>query len=198
MLASYARLSFRELCSYLTNTDLVEEGFTKRDLALAALVSFHDFNLEKAIGAMPAQRRLFKLDERTLEIFPGLNDDQFQAIVHYAYLERWPLTSHGLFTALQKNPAGREAALVQAFAITPEFYALQTLFQKSGASISAGSAHRSGLRRKLADARWICPRTVADARSFRRPPQTAFIELSRDAIAGGGRLCCCKPTLHLP
>lgn len=136
LLASYGHLTFRELSSLLTNTDLVEDGFAKRDLALAALVSFHDFNIEKAIGGLPAQRRIFKLEERSLEMFPGLSDEQFQAIVHYAYLERWPLTSHGLFTALQKNAATREAALIQAFAITPEFYALQTLFQKSGANLS--------------------------------------------------------------
>jgi|GEM_PF-486348 len=136
ILASYAHLSFRELCSLLTNTDLVEEGFAKRDLALAALVSFHDFNLEKAIGNAPAQKRMFKLDDRSIEIFPGLADEQFRAVVHYAYLERWPLTGRGLFAALQKNPAVREAELVQAFSTTPEFYAVETLFQKSGANIS--------------------------------------------------------------
>ena len=136
ILSSYSRLSFRELCSLLTNTDFIEEGFSKRDLALAALVSFHDFNIEKAIGSLPAQRRVFKLEERSLEIFPGLSNEQFQAIVQYAYLERWPLTSRGLFMGLQKTPKQRDAALVQAFTITPEFYALQTLFQKSGANPS--------------------------------------------------------------
>jgi hypothetical protein len=136
ILALYAHLSFRELCSLLTNADLVEEGFTKRDLALAALVSFHDFNIEKAIGAAPAQRRAFKLEERSLEIFPGLSDDQFRAILNYAYLERWPLTSRGLFTALQKSSKPRDDGLVQAFFVTPEFYALQTLFQKSAVAIA--------------------------------------------------------------
>jgi hypothetical protein len=136
LLISYERLSFRELSSLLTNTDLVEEGFAKRDLALAALVSFHDFNIEKAIGGMPAQRRLLKLGERSVEIFPNLSGEQFQAIVQYAYLERWPLTTHGLFQALQKNTKLRDEALVQAMTVTPEFYALQTLFQKSGANPS--------------------------------------------------------------
>ena len=136
MLAGYAHLTFRELCALLTNTDFVEEGYRKRDLALAALVSFHDFNLEKAIGASPTQRRMLQVeDSRPLELFPNLSDDQFQAILHYAYLEKWPLTGRGLFTALKKNPQ-REAALVQAFTVTPEFYALQSLFQKSEAAVS--------------------------------------------------------------
>ena len=33
MLAGYAHLTFRELCALLTNTDFVEEGYRKRDLA---------------------------------------------------------------------------------------------------------------------------------------------------------------------
>lgn len=131
ILQSYSHLSFRELCALLTNQELVEEGLTKRDLALAALVSFHDFNLEKAMGGILPQRRALKLDDKTLELFPGLSEDQYQAILHFAYLERWPLTSHGLFAALQKAAKPRDDALVQAFMVTPEFYALQTLFQKS-------------------------------------------------------------------
>jgi hypothetical protein len=136
LLASFSHLSFRELSSLLTNTDAVEDGFRKRDLAVSALVAFHDFNIEKAIGAMPAQRRTFKIDDsRTLEMYPNLSDDQFQAIIHYAYLEKWPLTSHGLFAALQKSPKPHDPDLVQAFTVTKEFYALQTLFQKTEVSI---------------------------------------------------------------
>jgi LysM repeat protein len=135
-LQAYSRLSFRELCAMLTNTDLVEDGLTKRDLALAALVSFHDFNLEKAIG-IPSQRRAFSMDGRPIELYPGLSDDQYGAILHYAYLEKWPLTSRGLFLALQKSAKPRDEALVQAFSLSPEFFAVQTLFQKSEAPITA-------------------------------------------------------------
>ncbi len=137
LIAAYSHLSFRELCALLTNNDFVEEGYRKRDLALASLVSFHDFNLEKAIGISPAQRRVLPIDDsRTLELFPNLSDDQFQAILHYAYLEKWPLTCHGLFTALKKSPQPRDTALVQAFSVTPEFYSVQSLFQKSEATIA--------------------------------------------------------------
>lgn len=131
ILQSYSHLSFRELCALLTNKDLVEEGLSKRDLALAALVSFHDFNIEKAMGGILPQRRSLKIDDKILDLFPGLSEDQYQAILHFAYLERWPLTSHGLLVALQKGTKPRDDALVQAFSVTPEFYAMQTLFQKS-------------------------------------------------------------------
>ncbi|HSX25921.1 MAG TPA: LysM domain-containing protein [Chlamydiales bacterium] len=130
--ASLSKLTFRELISFLTNRDLVEEGYTKRDLAVAALVAFHHFNLEKALSAPPAQKRVLQMGKETAEIFPGLSDEQFEAIVRFAYQEKWPLTAKGLFSLMQK--LGREdESLKQAFYVTPEFYALQILFQKTEA-----------------------------------------------------------------
>ncbi|MES2272798.1 MAG: LysM peptidoglycan-binding domain-containing protein, partial [Chlamydiota bacterium] len=134
LIQSMSNLSFRELVSFLTNRDLVEEGYTKRDLALAALVAFCDFNLEKALSAAPDQRRILSFSEnQKIEIFPGLNDEQFQAIIRYAYQEKWPLTAKGLFSLLQKWKMPREESLETAFLMTPEFYSLQVLFQKTEA-----------------------------------------------------------------
>ncbi len=139
LFASMEKLSFRELVSFLTNKDLAEEGYTKRDLAVAALVAFHHFNLEKALSSPPAQRRTFEIsDSEKVEIFPGLNDDQFEAIIRYAYQEKWPLTAKGLFCLLQNSRSknateSREESLEQAFLVTPEFYSVQVLFQKTEA-----------------------------------------------------------------
>src|SRR3990167_6683586 len=47
LLQAYSKYSFRELVALLTNREGVEEGYTKRDLALSSLVSFYYFNLEK-------------------------------------------------------------------------------------------------------------------------------------------------------
>ena len=131
LLLHYDRLSFRELAALLTNADFVEEGYRKRDLALSALVSKHFFHLEKALGAIPAQQRIFEAKGVSFSLFPGLTDDQFQAIIRFAYLEKWPLTGQGLFALLQKSKQPRDASLVQAFSLTPEFYALSALFQKN-------------------------------------------------------------------
>ncbi len=130
ILLHYSRLSFRELAALLTNTDFVEEGYRKRDLALSILVSKHFFHLEKALGAALSQKRVFEVEGTPFPLFPGLTDDQFQAIVRFAYLEKWPLTGQGLFALLQKNKRPQEASLAQAFSLTPEFYALSALFQK--------------------------------------------------------------------
>lgn len=129
LLESYGKLTFRELAALLTNTDFVEEGYRKRDLALSALVSKHHFNLEKALGSMPPQMRVLEADSPYV-LFPGLTDDQFQALIRFAYLEKWPLTGEGLFVLLKKNKQPRDETLEQAFRLTPEFYALSVLFQK--------------------------------------------------------------------
>lgn len=132
LLTSMSRLSFRELVSFLTNRDLVEEGYAKRDLALAALVSFHHFNIEKALSSTPLQVRTFVLGEgQKVDLFPGLNEDQFEAVIRFAYQEKWPLTAKGIFALLQKKDLVRDESLEQAFLHTPEFYALQVFFQKS-------------------------------------------------------------------
>ncbi len=136
LFASMEKLSFRELVSFLTNRDPVEEGYTKRDMAVAALAAFHYFNLEKALSSTPAQKRVFQIsDSEKIEIYPGLNDEQFEAIIRYAYQEKWPLTAKGLFRLLQNgrstNAGAREESLEQAFLVTPEFHSLQVLFQKT-------------------------------------------------------------------
>lgn len=132
-LAALSKLSFRELLSFLTNKEPVEEGLLRRDLALAALVSFHHFNLEKALSGTIEQRRTVAyLPEQKLEVFPGLSDEQFQAVIRYAYEEKWPLTPFGLFQELKNSSTSKEESLIEAFAVTLEFHALEILFQKSG------------------------------------------------------------------
>ena len=134
-LTSMSKLSFAELIAFLTNQDLVEEGLKKRDLAVAALTSFHNFHLEKAIGSPPPQKREIALsEEEKIAIYPGLDDEQFEAIIRFAYQEKWPLTPKGLFGLLKKkNMKESDETLIQAFFSTPEFYALQILFQKTQA-----------------------------------------------------------------
>jgi hypothetical protein len=130
LLGAYAHLTFRELAALLTNSDSVEEGYRKRDLALSALVSKHHFHLEKALGSLPPQVRVLETEEGSYSMFPGLTDDQFKAVIRFAYLEKWPLTGKGLFTLLQKSPVPRDPTLAQAFSLMPEFHCLNTLFQK--------------------------------------------------------------------
>jgi len=134
VLLDMSKLSFRDLVAQLTNREIVEEGYSKRDLALSALGAFYHLNIEKAVGGVPAQKRLLTLDDgKKVELYPGFSEDQFAAVVKFAYQEKWPVTAQGLFGLIQKMPAPRDETLDQAFTVTPEFYALQVLFQKTNA-----------------------------------------------------------------
>ncbi len=123
-------LSFHELVPYLTNRDGLDDGYCKRDVALASLVHFHYFHLEKALAGAFLQKRVVSFDSTEMEMFPGLTEQQFQAVIRFAYEEKWPLTAEGLYRLLKLGKDPKEPTLVQAFFVTPEFHALQVLLPK--------------------------------------------------------------------
>jgi len=127
------------LVARLNNTQLIENGYTQRDLALACLISFHHFDFERALGghSLPTQKRKLVYgkfrDGRAAEliVYPGLTEKQYEAIVSFAATERWPLTSQGLFLSLRKGEhAKQNSTLTDAFFITPEFLTVERLFSR--------------------------------------------------------------------
>lgn len=143
-LNSYSSLSFQDLLLRLGNNQPVDSSCTRRDLALACLVAYHDFNLERALGGLTLRHREIRYtppggDPTTITIFPGLVDYQFQAIVHYAKTEKWPLTPKGLFTQLQKNRPPYDNTLLEALYLTPEFHFISLLFTKTGLNLKKES-----------------------------------------------------------
>lgn len=140
LVGAYSNLGFQDLLLRLEDKELIEEGYVKRDLALSCLVNFHHFNLEGALsGFMPQQRSIkFFNDEGgevlDLLIFPGLSDDQFQGIIHYAKTEKWPFTSEGLFFEIKRGVS--DPSLYEAFYLSPEFQAVHTLFIRGGLAVS--------------------------------------------------------------
>lgn len=146
ILRSYCSLSFQDLLLKLENKDLIEEGFAKRDLALACLAAFHHFNIDKALGGMIPQKRsvYFRNHEATesvdVTVFPGLVDEQFDAILSYAKTEKWPLTSKGLFFEVKRAGSNPDPTLLDAFYTTPEFHSVYTFLQKAGIPIERNTA----------------------------------------------------------
>jgi hypothetical protein len=140
ILSIYAGGDFKGLVTELSNKEFAEEGYKKRDLALASLVAFHGFNLEQVIGP-PSQKRVLSFIHREggekidVPVFPGISDAQFEAIEKYAKTERWPLTSEGLFFEIQKS-AKPEPSLLETFYLTPEFTTVSSLFLRSGLPLS--------------------------------------------------------------
>ncbi len=142
LLIQYKSLSFEELLEGLSSNEHIEAGYSKRDLALAALVAFHHFNLERALGGLHVQKRLISfrnpqtLEKLELTIFPGLADYQYQAIIQYAKTEKWPFNPYGLFLTLKKTQSPYDPSLLEAFSMTPQFHFLSTLFSKAGSPLT--------------------------------------------------------------
>lgn len=144
VILAYKDLSFDQLVSRLQQTQLIENGFTQRDLALAALVSFYHFDLRRALTGLPqpTQQRAFvsRLPKEGKSIkwvvYPDLSNEQFAAIVHFVQTERWPLTSRGLFLLLQKGKEKEDKRIAEAFFLTREFLAVEMLFNRAQSSVS--------------------------------------------------------------
>lgn len=141
VLRAYSLLSFQDLLLRLEEKEAIEAGYAKRDLALATLVAFHHFNLEKALGGNFYQQRKITFKNEggqetiDLNVFPGLTDDHYLAICKYAKTEKWPYTSKGLFFEMKRAKTGYDPSLLEAFYFTPEFHTVATLFGRSGVSV---------------------------------------------------------------
>ena len=146
ILRTYSHLSYQDLILKLENKDLAEEGYTRRDLALACLVAFHHFNIEKALGGMLPQKRIlyFRNHDATqymdVVVFPGLVDDQYDGIASYIKTEKWPLTSKGLFFELKRSFSSLDSSLLEAFYTTPECFSVFNFLTKAGLSLDLKTA----------------------------------------------------------
>jgi len=154
----FRRMPLQWLISRLNNTGLVENGYTQRDLALASLVAFHYFDVERAFLGLPPpkEKRLIAYgkfqDGRPAEItvYPGLSDQYFAAAQHFASTERWPLTGRGLFLALQKEEReDYDPHLLDAFFMTSNFASVEMLFNRSDVAVE-----KEELLRVLLEGNW--------------------------------------------
>lgn len=132
-------LSRQELIAQLGNHDLVENGYTKRDLALGCLVSFHHFDLERALpeGIKNLEPRSLVFGKKTdgssarLMVYSLLTEDQWKHIERFAKHEKWPMTARGLFFALKKPENIHDESLIDAFFLSEEFLAVETLLARA-------------------------------------------------------------------
>lgn len=141
ILRQFSTLSWAELISQLDNVELLEEGYKKRDLALASLVAFHGLDIERALQGSFIQKRGVALarkegpEEINIILYPGLSEDQFAAIRRFIQTERFPYTALGLFYEVQHSVTPRDPALLEAFYLTPEFNSILTLCQRTGVNL---------------------------------------------------------------
>lgn len=127
-LNQYFLMSFPELVKELADKTLLQDGYTKRDLALACLVNYHFFDIEKALSGSYLQKRRLTFVHKdggemfNVEVFPGLGDREYQMLFAFIQQHKHPLTAEGLFQELKKKRS--EPSLSLAFFGTHEFYAL--------------------------------------------------------------------------
>lgn len=140
----FKTLSQEQLIAKLSNAELVDNGYTIRDLSLASLVTFHHFDIFRALldVSQPSQVRVIaygcKKDGKPAKVtvYPGLSEKQYEGIMRFAARERWPMTSKGLFLSL-KNPKTKQVtSLADAFYLTPEFLSAEMLFSRLDTSVS--------------------------------------------------------------
>jgi LysM repeat protein len=125
--------SFKELLYLLESKENIEEGYKIRDLALGCLTTFHYFNLEKALPGQTLEKREMAFiskngTKETLTLFSGLSDFHYEAIKHYGYTEKWPLTSQGLFLEWKKATSPKDLTLKQAILLSSEYELIRNLF----------------------------------------------------------------------
>ncbi len=142
ILQTFYSLPFDQLVLQLGDVRRVEDGFCRRDLALACLVSLYHFDIAKALGEKPKQERQLLLKDASghqlgeIVAFPGISESQFQEIIHYAHVERWPVSDEGLFKILAiQGVADADPSLIQAFSFSPEFLTIESLFKRTGVSV---------------------------------------------------------------
>lgn len=142
VLAELSQLSFPQLVNRLSNTQMVEDGYAERDFALAILSAFHHFDVYRALPkhAQPQQKRYFSWKPNPndpsipLIIYPDLQQHHYDALIQFAKTERWPLTSEGLFLILkeQMNKNALNDNLIETFYLTPHYWTVELLFNRSG------------------------------------------------------------------
>ena len=136
VLKGYFNHSFRELVAKLSDSTLLEDGYTARDLALSCLVEYHDFYLDRALSGFDYQTRHMTFihndggEKVQLPVYPGLRDEHFERICEFALKEQWPLTAEGLFFEMKRRRGTLEESLKSAFYLTPHFEALYSILSR--------------------------------------------------------------------
>lgn len=89
----------------LTSPRLVENAYKEKEIALACLIYFHHFDIQRALKPqdLPMHKHVIKWALKSgetlqLDLYPNLTKQEWNAIIHFASTERWPMTAKGLFS----------------------------------------------------------------------------------------------------
>jgi LysM repeat protein len=134
VILAFKNAPFHRLVQELCNDAMIENGYRFRDVALAYLISLHQFDLCRASGHCHSKLQLLSNNETKLSFALDLNESDYQAIARFAATEEWPFTGCRLFSLLEQKPT---ESLKNAFYLTREFSSISLLFAAAGAKISS-------------------------------------------------------------
>lgn len=139
---SFQGRTFQDLFKELNRSEMLENGFTHRDLALGYLITEHHFDIKRAFIDIPKpsqRRRIIYKDksgkQKELKTFADLREGHFLAAIAFGSKEKWPLTAKGLFLLLQEEGNSTNKSLKYAFFLTPEFTSVEHLFKRSNEEV---------------------------------------------------------------
>lgn len=125
VLSQFFHTSYVDLVRELGNTEHVQEGLKRRDLALGCLVHFHYLDIERCMlpHVVYSKKMLFTNEEDheaiEISVYPQFEDQHFKRIMRFFKTERWPLTPEGLYYELKGSKGGKHPSLRMALLTTP-------------------------------------------------------------------------------
>lgn len=141
LVSELSSLSFHQLLPYLSCAQPIEEGYATRDVALACLVAFHQFDLGRALPHAPMREteHCFQWkhpNSKTaimMMLYRRLTTAEANMIVQFAQVERYPFTAERLFMLLQEKQKNRvwDTHLAHSVMRTREFWIIDSLFNRS-------------------------------------------------------------------
>lgn len=138
-LSSFSKMTYARLIEELGNNNKITDDFIIGDLSLSYLISYYDFDLDRALGmeGFLSKKLTFghTSGEEELTVVLGLVGSQREHIASFLQTERWPFNSRGLFKRL-KLGFYDERSLKEAFYNTPEFYTFFTLINRGSKKLS--------------------------------------------------------------
>ena len=130
-------LSFDHLVELLADRRMVEQGYRVCDFAAAALATFYDFDVPRALGKRSLPMRKWDFDETAFTLYPGLKEEDFDKLTAFAQTEIYPFTTKGLLRLIAANE--KDTQLLSYFCHSPEFILLERLFARTELPISKGT-----------------------------------------------------------
>lgn len=131
-LEKLSSLPFHDLQAMLQDEREVAYGYRVCDVALGALATYHDFDVERALGRGKLSHIEWKESEETFLIFPKLSKSDFQTLLAFSETEKWPFHYKKMYETIQASGIEKcDPELLLYFCHTPQFISLQTLFSRA-------------------------------------------------------------------